>query len=100
MSRSLCVLFLGVLTDQSDLGIFILEKSPQTHEIQVGGHKKNGVAGVIFIELVPYLLGEEGEAGVICMLEGRYIWKAPQSQLQVTIGFFGHVKCKVGMHSI
>ncbi len=91
MSRSLCVLFLGILTDQSNLGIFILDKSPQTHKIQVGRHEKHGIAGIILVELVPNLLSKEGKAGVVCVLEGRNVGKAPQSQLQVSIGFFGHV---------
>ena len=77
MSRSLCVLFLGILTDQSDLGIFILDKSSQTDKIQVGRHEKHGIAWVILIELVPNLLSKEGKTGVVCVLEGRNVWKAP-----------------------
>jgi hypothetical protein len=73
MPCPLAVFFVRILRDKGHLGVLIAEEGPQTHEIQIGRHEQDCVPRVVFVELVPDLLGEEREASVVGMLKGLHV---------------------------
>ena len=55
------------------MGVLISEEGSQADEVQVGWHKEDSVPRVVLVKLIPNLLGEERESGIIHMLDGLHV---------------------------
>ena len=74
MSASLTTLLVTIFADESYLGILILQESPYVNKVEIVWHEQNRITLVIFINAVPYFLGEEAESGGVAVLIATYVW--------------------------
>ena len=85
VTRTLARLLLRVLTNETDLCIFVFDVGSQLDKVEVLWHEQDGVAGTAIVDIVPDLLSEVTEPGGIGMFKAGHIWEAAKSHLDALI---------------